>query len=135
VYLEAPSPAEDKIAKRYANILINDFTMTLWRIIITEDLHGTHNLDTWCVCRNNNDALLCVCIGVVRVVLAKNQVELTAGIASAANPPFMAVDNNFVTFLADRSTNIGRIRGGDWVIYSAQLRSLFREQAYQSVLS
>lgn len=61
--------------------------MTFRGIIVSENLHRTDDSDTRCVGRNEDNALLLVCVGVGRVALSHKDVHSGTGITSSANPP------------------------------------------------
>ena len=86
-YLETLAPVPDEIAQRDADVLVDNLAMTLRSIVVTEDLHRTNNLHAGCIGRNNDDTLLPIAVGVVRVTLAEHKVKRTSGIAGAADPP------------------------------------------------
>lgn len=65
--------------------------MALGRIIIPKHLHGTDDLHTGVVCRNDDDALLAVLVRVVRVALSKDEVQGATRVTSPADVPTMAV--------------------------------------------
>lgn len=79
---EALTPAKDKVAERHPHIIVDYLTMSLGSIVITEDLHGPDNFDTWRVCRHEDYALLLVPVRVLRVALAKDKVHRAAWVAS-----------------------------------------------------
>jgi len=56
-HLEPPTPSCNEVAGWDADVLIYDLAVSLWGIIISEDLHGTDDFDSRRICRNNNDAL------------------------------------------------------------------------------
>jgi hypothetical protein len=78
----------------------------------------TNDFDAGCISRDDHDALLLVRIGVIRVTLSQNKVDLRPGVACTADipekrggdvwaeslsnqtsaEPFMPVDNYFIPF-------------------------------------
>ena len=85
--LKALAPAQDQVAQGYTNIVVDNFAVTLWSIVVPEHLHRTNDLYSRSICGNNHYALLAVLVRVVWVALSEDKVQGAARITSAANPP------------------------------------------------
>lgn len=86
-YLETLAPSEYQVTYRNADVVVDDFTMALGGIVVSEHLHWADDLDTRRVGRNKDDTLLFVGIGVGSVTLSHEDVDLAAGITSSTDPP------------------------------------------------
>lgn len=89
-YLKTSAPAEDEISQGNADILVDDLTMSLRRIIVPEDSHGADDGDTGGVGGNKDNALLVVRAFVARVAFAHDDVQPGARVTRAADPPGQA---------------------------------------------
>lgn len=100
--------------------------MTFRSIVITEDFHGTNDLNARGIGRNDDDTLLLVLVRVVGVTLSKHKMQSATRVAGTADPPvrdslvmvsrtkryavpFVTVNNNLVALLSDGSANVGGI--------------------------
>jgi hypothetical protein len=84
---ESTTPAEHEVGQRYADVVVDYFTVSFRRIVITKDFHWPNDLHSRCIRRNNDHALLLVLVLVVGVTLAHNQVYLAARVARSTDPP------------------------------------------------
>ena len=86
-YLEALAPAQNQVAQRYANVVVDDLAMSLRCIVVSEYLHRADDFHAWRVGRYDDDALLAVAVRVIRIALAKDEVHCAARVASTGDPP------------------------------------------------
>ena len=84
--------------------------MPLRRVVITENAHRPNDLDTGSIGRNDDYALLAVFIGVVGIALAEDEMQGASWVTSTADPPFVTVDDNFITLLTNGGTDVGGVR-------------------------
>lgn len=83
--------------------------MSLRSIIITEYLHGSNDLNSRSISRYNNNTLLTVAIRIIRVALSEDKMQGTSWVTSTADPPFVAVDNDFIALLTDGGANVSGV--------------------------
>ena len=60
--LKALAPAQDQVAQGYADVVVDNFAVTLWSIVVTEHAHGADDLYARRVGRNDDDTLLAVLV-------------------------------------------------------------------------
>lgn len=58
--LKALTPPIDEVLHGYTNVLVNNLTMALGRVIIPEDTHRANDLQTDCISGHDDNALLVV---------------------------------------------------------------------------
>ena len=124
------APTENDAIERNADIVVNDFAVTFWSVIITEHRHRANDFDTRSICGYENNTLLIVMAFVVRVALAHHEMDLCSWVSCAADPPealhlehpfdtiytsktfipFVTINYNLIAFLSDRCANVGGIR-------------------------
>jgi len=92
-HLEAFAPPQNQVAQRNANILVENLAMSLWSIVVSENLHGADDSYTWGVSGDQDHALLVVNVGVVRIALAHDDVNLCPRVSSPTNPPTTRDEN------------------------------------------
>ena len=130
---KASAPSENEIVKGNTDIVVDDFAMTFWGVIVTEHFHRANDVDTRSICGYEDNTLLSVMVFVVRVALAHHKMDLCPWISCTADPPekvlgksihiiqathfipFVTIDHNLIPFLPDGCANVGGIRGCDLV--------------------
>lgn len=119
IYLKTSSPAQNEIAQRNTDIIIDDFAMSFRSVIISKDLHRPDDFHTGCVCWNYDDTLLVVSAIVSGIALPHYEMYFSSRVTCPANPPgqsfsfpvslgrcreclpFMTVDDNLVALSPD----------------------------------
>jgi hypothetical protein len=81
------APPENDVIERNADLVVNDFAVTFWGVIITEYRHRANDFDTRSIRRYENNTLLIVNAFVVRVALAHNEMDLCSWVSCATDPP------------------------------------------------
>lgn len=81
IYLEPFAPTEYKVAQWHADVVVDNFTMAFWCVVVSEDFHGSDDFNAWGVGRNENYTLLGVRVIVVGVALAHNDVDFCSRVA------------------------------------------------------
>ena len=85
--LEASAPAQHEVAQGHSNVVVNDFKVALWGVVVSVDSHWANEFHSGGVSWDDDDALLLVRVGVCWVRLAHNDVYLRPRITCATNPP------------------------------------------------
>lgn len=84
---EALPPAIHKVSHGHTDVLVDNFAVTLRRIIVAKNTHSTNDLNARCVGRDNDDALLSVPVRVLRIALAEDEVKSAARVTSTTDVP------------------------------------------------
>jgi len=82
-------------------------------VVVPINVHGTDEFDTWVIGRHQYHGLLQVLVLIVWVRLSHDDMKLAARIACSRDPPFVTVDDDFVTLATNRRLDIGSVRGGN----------------------
>lgn len=87
---ESSSLAEDKVARRDADVLESDVAMSMGSIVVA--IHRKHPVDGDALGGpgDQDDRLLLVHVLVVRIALPHDDIDSTARITRATRPPFLA---------------------------------------------
>ena len=94
--------------------------MSLRCVIISKHLHWSYDLHAGCIRRYDNDALLLMLVGVLRIGLAHDEVELRTRVTGTGDVPFVAVDEDgfAVGGESERGADVGCVGGSDWRVSS-----------------
>ena len=88
--LETAAPAGDDVVERDADVVVDDLEVALRSVVVAEHGHGTDELDSLGVGRDDHDRLL----GVLRcreVRLAHHEVNGVARVSGSRDPPTCGV--------------------------------------------
>ena len=107
--LEAAPLAQEYVRRRHAHVLESDLRVSVRRVVVTEDLEQTHDLNALCIQRHEDHRLLLM-FGRVWTRLPHHDCDPAARIARAARPPLAPVDDVLVAVAHDARANVGRIR-------------------------
>jgi len=61
--------------------------MSLWSIVVSENLHGADDSHTWSISGDEDHALLLVNVGIIRITLAHDDVNFRPRVSGPTNPP------------------------------------------------
>jgi hypothetical protein len=111
--LKASPPTKHEVGQRNANIVIDDFSVSFRCIVVPINVHGPDVFDAWVIGRHQYYGLLEILILVVWVRLSHDNMKLAARIACSRDPPFVTVDDDFVTLATNRGLDIGGVRRGN----------------------
>ena len=104
--LEALAPSIDKVADRHTNIVVDNFAVTLGSVVVAKDTHGTDDLDTRRVRRDDHNTLLPVLVRILGVALTEHQVESAAWVTGTTDVPVYPVTSvRILAFNVESSTH------------------------------
>jgi hypothetical protein len=87
--LKALAGPQHDVVERNAHVAERDVAVAVRRVVVAKDAEHAVHRDAGRVRGHQHDRLLAVCIIVVWVALAHDDVELAAGVAGTAAPPFL----------------------------------------------
>ncbi len=101
----------DDIGQRHPHILEVHLAMAIGLVQLAEYRQHAHDLHPRRVLGHDHHGVLLVAVG-VGIGQAHENEEVEIGVAGTGGPPFLAVDDHFVTFHNGGAFHIGGIRGG-----------------------
>ena len=105
---EAAALAEQHVAGRHPDIVVMDFSMAMRRVVVTEHVERTDDLDARRIQRYEDHRLLPVPLG-RGIGLAHDDGYLAGGSHRARRPPLLPIDHILVAFTANLAGDIGRV--------------------------
>ena len=131
-HLKAFAPPKDQVAQRNANVLVENLAMSFRSVVVSENPHGPDDSHTRRISRDEDHTLLLVNVGIVRITLAHDNMDLRPRVSGSTDPPvthdqylprrggnwvvnkpFTSIDDDLISFLPDGRADIRRIRRRD----------------------
>ena len=87
--LESPTLAQHDVLCWYAYVFENQVCVAMRSVIVAVNRKHTLDCYTWGICRNDNDGLLFVLVGMVGIGLSQDDINFATRIACTGYPPFL----------------------------------------------
>jgi hypothetical protein len=107
--LETAALAEQDVRNRNHDVLEQNFSLSVGRIVVAEYWQGAHDLNPGCIAWDKDHRLLLVAIRITRIGLAHEDEQLATRIERSGGKPFAAIDDKAIPLSLDAALDVGRI--------------------------